>query len=157
AVRSVDGVGRLSDIQQVSFTTLDDLTDTSAGLRVMTAPGGGGLETEAGDPFMMVGSAVIPNNLYVRNLYPGDVWNTAAGTDTNYVQTPGGEGDASGYFDALESYGVNTLRVTMEWLAIPTAGRGQLPRGMYWMEYPAGHYNPDMRTFLESTMAEAAR
>jgi hypothetical protein len=157
AVRAVDGAGRLGDMRQVVFTTQTALQDTSNGQWLMNSPTGGSLVTEAGDPFVMAGSSIVPNNLYVRNLYNGNIWNAAGNRMTNFTVTPGGEGSASGYFDALSSYGVNTLRVTMEWLALPVAGQGHLPDGNYWLEYPKGHYNPAMKDYLLSVMAEAQR
>lgn len=157
AVRAVDGAGRLSDIRQVIFTTQTTLQDTSGGQWLMNSPTGGSLVTEAGDPFVMVGSSIVPNNLYVRNLYDGNIWNAAGNRMTNFAVTPGGEGPASGYFDALSSYGVNTLRVTLEWLALPVAGQGSLPDGNYWIEYPKGNYNLAMKDYLQAVMAEADR
>lgn len=157
AVRAADGAGRLSPIRQVIFTTQTAEQDTSGGQWLMNSPTGGSLVTEAGDPFVMVGSSIIPNNLYVRNLYNGNIWNAGGNRMTNFTVTPGGEGSASGYFDALSSYGVNTLRVTLEWLALPVAGQGSLPDGNYWIEYPKGHYNPAMKDYLQSVMTEAAR
>lgn len=157
AVRAVDGAGRIGAIRQVVFTTKTELQDTSDGQQIMTSPNGGSLVTEAGDPFVMVGSSIVPNNLYVRNLYDGNIWNPGNGRMINFAATPGGEGPASGYFDALAANGVNTLRVTLEWLALPVAGQGSLPSGNYWIEYPKGHYNPAMKDYLQSVMAEAAR
>ncbi|HMN42664.1 MAG TPA: hypothetical protein PKE29_17625 [Phycisphaerales bacterium] len=158
AIRTVDTAGRMSDIQQVSFTTQTELQDPTGGQRLMPSPAGGGLVTEGlGEAFTMVASSIIPNNLYVRNAYPGDGWNANAGTYVNYTQTPGGEGGVGGYFAALADSGVNTLRVTMEWLA--TAAPGALPgvRGSYWIESRPGVYNDDMRQWLLTLMGEASR
>ena len=157
AVRAADGAGRLSDIRQVIFATQTDVQDTSNGQWLLPSPNGGSLVTEAGDPFVMVGSAIIPSNYYVRNLYNGNIWNAGAGRMTNFTVNPGSEGPAAGFFDSLAASGVNTLRVTLEWLALPTAGQGSLPDGNYWIEYPKGNYNPAMKDYLQSVMAEAAR
>ncbi len=155
AVRAVDGVGRLSDIRQVHFNTLTDVQDLSNGERLMTSASGGSLITEAGEPFTMIGSAANPNNLYVRNLYPANVWSASANQMVNFAQTPGPEGDAAGYFDSLASYGVNTLKVPLEMLA--TAAPGGTVNGAYWLESTPGHFNPAMQQFLWNMMAEANR
>lgn len=156
-LRAVDAAGRKAPFTSTFMTTLTTDEDTTGGLRVVPSPAGGTLATENGDPFIAVGSSAVPNNLYVRNLYPGDVWASGSNRYVNFSQTPGREGDASGYFDALADSGVTVLRVPLEWIALEAAGQGDLPRGMYWMEYPAGNYNPDMRTYLDSMIAEAFR
>lgn len=155
-VRGVDAVGRVGALVTTTLTTLDVGVDPSAGQRVIPAPGGGGLQTEGGDPFVIVGSHAIQTNFYVRNLFKGDVWNAGNDTYVNFFQHPGAEGDADGFFQSLASYGVNTLRVPLEWLAVEEAGQTQLPRGTYWLEYPAGNFNPDMRDYLQSMMGYAA-
>lgn len=153
AIRAVDGGGRLSDIRQVFFTTRTETQDLSNGQRLMTSAQGGSLITEAGDPFLMVGSAANPNNLYVRNLYPGNVWNATTNQLVNFVQNPGAEGDAQGYFESLASYGVNTLKVPLELLA--TGNSTSSITGSYWLESRPGQFNLDMRQFLWSMMAAA--
>lgn len=155
-VRGVDAVGRVGALVTTTLTTLDYAQDPSMGSRVIPAPGGGGLQTESGSPFVIVGSHAIQSNFYVRNLFKGDVWNAANDTYVNFYQNPGGEGDPDGFFQSLASYGVNTLRVPLEWLAIEEAGQGQLPRGTQWLEYPAGNFNPDMRDYLHAMMGYAA-
>lgn len=155
AIRAVDAAGRRGAITTAFFTTQTTDVDDTGGDRVIVAPGGGTLQTESGTPFIINGSHAVMTNLYVRNLFPGDMWN-AAGNYVNFVTNPGGEGTAAGFFQSLASYGVNTLRVPLEWIALPDAGRAELPRGMAWMEYPAGNFNPDMRTYLWNMMDEAA-
>jgi hypothetical protein len=148
----------MSDIRQLSFTTQDETQDVTGGLRLMPSPSGGGLVTEGSlEPFTMIGNAANPLNLYVRNLYPGDAWNPGNSSYINYSETPGGEGTAPGWFDSLAATGVNTLRVTMEYLA--TAAVDALPsmRGRYWIESNPGVYNPDMKGFLLNMMEEANR
>ncbi len=157
AVRAVDGVGREGPMQSAHFFTQTESQDTTNGERLLTSPGGGSLVTESGDPFVMVGSISAPSNLYVRNLYNGSVWDSAHQQMLNFGQNPGSEGGAAGYFDALAANGVNTLRVTLESLALETNGQNQLPNGMYWLEYPAGHFNPAMQNYLLGMMHEAAR
>jgi hypothetical protein len=156
AIRAVDTAGRMSPMQQVSFTTKDETQDTSGGQRIMPSPSGGGLITEGtGQPFTMVASSIIPNNLYVRNAYPGDGWNTNTGNYVNFTQTPGGEGNVAGYFASLAANGVNTLRVSLEWLATAAVGRLTDVRGTYWIESSPGVYNDDMRQWLLTMMSEA--
>ncbi len=155
-VRGVDAAGRSGALMTTSFTTLDFDQDASMGSRVIPAPGGGGLQMENGNSFVIVGSHAVQTNFYVRNLFKGDVWNANNDTYVNFFQNPGAEGDPDGFFQSLASYGVNTLRIPLEWLAIEQAGQGQLPRGTYWLEYPAGNFNPDMRDYLHSMMGYAA-
>lgn len=152
AVRAVDGAGRAGPITVATATTLTAGEDASSGTRVMTSPAGGILQMEDGQPFTMVGNYAVPNNLYMRNLYHGLVWNSASGSLHSYAVNPGGEGSADGYFQALSDAGVNTLWLPLEWLALPQSGRASLPDGMYWLEYPRGNYNPEMRDYLWRVM-----
>jgi hypothetical protein len=151
-VRALDAAGRPGPLSVVAATTRTDVEDTSLGARVMTSPDGSVLQLESGQPFVMVGNYAIPNNLYMRNLYAGRVWNAASGSLHNYTVNPGGEGDADGYFQSLADNGVNTLWLPLEWLALPQNGRASLPDGMYWLEYPRGNYNPEMRDYLWRVM-----
>lgn len=155
AIRALDAAGRPGAMTTAFFTTQTIDVDTSGGDRIITSPGGGSLQTESGTPFIINGSHAVMTNLYVRNLFPGDILN-AAGNYVNFVTNPGGEGPASGFFQSLASYGVNTLRVPLEWLSMPQSGRAQAPRGTPWLEYPAGNFNPDMRTYLWNMMDEAS-
>jgi hypothetical protein len=157
AVRAVDAAGRDGDMATTSFTTQSTIQDPSNGERVIPSPDGGHLITEAGTPFIMVASTAVMTDRYVRNLYPGDLWASAGKKLINFSEKPGPEGDARGYFEELAANGVNTLRVPLEWLALEQAGRGQLPRGMAWVEYPAGNFNPALRQYLWNMMTEAER
>ena len=157
AVRGVDAAGRLGAMASANFTTQTTEQDPSGGDRIIPAPGGGGLSTESGEAFHIVGNHAVMSSRYVRNLYPGDQWDSTNNRYVNYTLTPGREGPASGWFDSLVANGVNTLRMPLEWLVLPQNGRGQLPRGMAWLEYPAGNYNPEARQYLENMITEASR
>ena len=152
AVRGVDAAGRLGDIASTSFTTLSDTQDTTDGQRLIVSPTSGQLITESGDPFVMVGSHAVISTRYMRNLYPAPIW--TGSSFRNYAENPGVEGDAGGYFDALSSYGVNTLRIALEWLPLDNsaAARSQLPDGNYWIESRPGVFNPAMRQYLLNVM-----
>lgn len=152
AIRAVDIAGRLGPIQQVSFTTQTELQDTSYGQRLMTSPLGGTLVTAFGNPFFINGSETAPDDLYIRNLYPASV-RAADGSTINYSSTPGAEGDAAGYFAALDAYGINTLRVPLEQLSTGAPAGSNVPAS-YWLESSPGNYNPAMRQFLWNLMEE---
>lgn len=157
AVRGVDTAGREGAFNATSFTTLNLNQDTTGGQRVLVSPDGGYLQTETGQPYVIVGNHAVVTSLYVRNLYPGPMWEPVSRTFINYNANPGGEGTAGQYFDSLAATGVNTLRVPMEWLQLDAAARTQLPNGMLWLEYPAGNYNLNARQYLWNMMSEAAR
>jgi Cellulase (glycosyl hydrolase family 5) len=159
AIRAVDAAGRLGPIVSQSFTTLSASNDPTAGERVIVSPAGGTLVTESGEPWIMIGSHAVVNTRYMRNAYPGWVWNASGRDFTNFAEFPGLEGSVDGYFDKLVEYGVNTLRVPLEWIALENSpeARSQLPNGMYWLEYPARTFNPAMRSYLETMMEQADR
>lgn len=152
AIRGVDAAGRIGDMATTSFTTLSADQDTTGGQRIMVSPDSGQLVTESGQPFVMVGSHAVINTRYMRNLFPGPIW--TGSSFRNYFDNPGVEGDAGGYFDALSSYGVNTLRIPLEWLSLDNtaAARSQAPNGTYWIESRPGVYNPAMRDYLLNVM-----
>lgn len=156
-LRAVDAAGRMGDIATATFTTQSTIEDASGGQRIIVSPDGGHLITESGEPFVMVASTAVMTDRYVRNLYPGDLWASAGKKYINFNEVPGPEGDARGYFQKLAATGVNTLRLPLEWLVLEQAGRGQLPRGMAWVEYPAGNFNPALRQYLWNMMEEASR
>lgn len=161
AVRAEDSVGRLGDIAATTFTTLSTAEDASGGGRVMVSPNGNTLMYENGEPFVMIGGTIGASNLYVRSLYTGLVYRPGDGAFVNYSNGVR-EGDAAGYFDSLAQYGVNTLRVQMEWTKLEEAGRSQLPSGMRWLEWrqpgdTQSTFNLDMRNFLWGMMEQAAR
>jgi hypothetical protein len=157
AVRAVDAAGRPGAMATTSFTTLTPQQDQSAGERIIPAPGGGGLVTESGEPFVITMNSAVYNSRYVRNLYPGDQYDVKNNRYINYTVTPGREGPASGWFDSLAANGVTTLRVPLEWTVLPDIAKAQAPRGMAWLEYPAGNFNPNARTFLHNLIDEASR
>lgn len=157
AVRATDTFGRLGAIASTSFTTLGTTQDDSAGQRVIPSPGGGSLMYESGESFVMVGNYAVMNTPYLRNLYPGNIWVPNQQVMRNFNTSPGIEGGAAGYFDSLTAYGVNTQRVLLEWLNLDPSGRGNLPNGMYWLEYPAGNFNPAMKQYLWNMMEQADR
>ena len=70
---------------------------------------------------------------------------------------PGTEGPVGPHLDLLAARGVNTLRIFLEGLQIDQTGNPEQPRGRYWIEYPAGTFNPDMRGFVLRTLEEAGR
>jgi hypothetical protein len=153
AIRGEDTAGRMGDIAQMTFTTQDELTDTSMGNRIMNSMSGSGLMTEAGQPFSMIASTITEDGLYVRNLYPGDGWNAANSSYINFSEAPAPEGDPSAYFDSLAASGVNTLRVSLEWLGTGAPGLN----GTYWLESSPGVYNEDAHQYLLAVMAQANR
>ena len=157
AARAVDAAGRSGDFATTTFTTQSTTQDTSGGRRLMVSPAGGYLMTESGTPFAMISSPAVANMRYLRSLYPAPVWSSGYNTLTNYAATPGPEGDVAGYFDSLVANGVNTLRVSLEWLYTPPAGASKLPYGQYWLERAPGVFNPAMKSFLQGMMQQAAR
>lgn len=151
-VRGVDPFGRAGPIVTATLTTLNEVADPTGGQRIMVSSDSGQLVTESGTPFIMNGSHAVINTRYMRNLYPGEIW--IDGAMRNFVENPGVEGDAGGYFDALSSYGVNTLRIALEWLNLPSSGPGaaESPNGTYWIESSPGVFNPAMRSYLHNVI-----
>lgn len=151
-VRGVDPFGRSGPIVTTTLTTMTAQQDPSAGERLMVSTASGQLVTESGVPFIMNGSHAVINTRYMRNLFPGPIW--IDGAMRNFVEQPGVEGSAEGYFDVLSSYGVNTLRIPLEWLSLPAggAGRAQAPDGTYWIESSPGVFNPAMKSYLHSVI-----
>jgi hypothetical protein len=161
AVRGEDSVGRLGDIASTTFTTQSIAEDPSGGGRVMVSPNGNTLMFENGEPFVMIGGTIGASNLYVRSLYTGLIYRPGDGAFVNFSNGVR-EGDAAGWFDAVSEYGLNTLRVQMEWTKLEQAGRTQLPSGMRWLEWrepgdSQSTFNLDMRNFLWGMMEQAAR
>lgn len=157
AVRPVDAAGNLGPIASVELTTRSTAEDTSAGLRVVPSPLGRTLVTEAGDPFLVVGDHLGLSWAHTRQLFPGDVWDSANGVYQNFHDNVPFEGPVSEYFDLLESRGVNTMRVFIEQPGTQSPpGLPDDPRGAYWLEHNAGQYNPDMRAFLDNVLEASA-
>ncbi len=161
AVRARDASGRLGDIATTAVRTQTSAEDPSGGGRIIVSPNGGTLMHEDGRPFIMVGGTVGVSNLYVRSLYSGLLYRPGDGAFVNFSNgVP--EGDAAGYFDALADYGVNTLRVQLEWVRLEQAGRSRLPEGFRWLEWrqsgdARSTFNPNMKLFLHRMMEQADR
>jgi hypothetical protein len=156
AVRATDANGTLGNLAgSVSFTTTA-LPEPGYTGRIVPSPGGSTLMFENGDPFVPVGEHLGMSWAYFRNLYPGDVWDPAGQTYQNYHEEPSWEGEVGPHLDVLEAAGVNTLRVFLEILNLDQTGNPSTPDGRYWIEYPAGVYNPQMKQFVLSLLEEAA-
>jgi len=158
AVRARDAAGHLGDLSnQASTTTMAPKRAGDHG-RVIPAPNGTGLAFEDGTPFVPIGEHLAMGWAWYRNLFPGDVWDARNQRFWNYSRTPGTEGPVGPHLDLLAARGVNTLRIFLEGLEIDQTGNPeQPPRGRYWIEYPAGAFNPDMRGFVLRTLEEAGR
>lgn len=160
-VRAKDASGRLGDIASVSVRTQTADEDPSGGGRIIVSPNGGTLMYEDGRPFVMIGGTVGVGNLYVRSLYSGLLYRPGDGAFVNFSNgVP--EGTAAGYFDSLAEYGVNTLRVQLEWARLEMAGRSRLPEGFRWLEWrqpgdSQSTFNENMKLFLHRMMEQADR
>lgn len=155
AVRPVDALGNLGAMSTASFTTQSATQDPSGGLRLVPSPLGRTLVTEAGDPFLAVGDHLGLSWAYTRQLYPGEVWDSANSTYQNYSENTPIEGHYSEYFDALQARGINTMRVFVEQPGTQSVNNPDMPRGTYWIESDVGQYNQDMRGFLHNIIDEA--
>jgi hypothetical protein len=155
AVRAGDATGHLGDLSNVaSFTTA--ATRGAGTGRVIPAPDGSGLIFEDGTPFVPVAEHLGIAWGWFRNLFPGDVWDPPHQVFQNYRSTPALEGPVGPHLDDLASRHVNTLRVFLERLAMDQTGNPEKPRGRYWIEFPAGTFNPSMRQLVLNVLAEAA-
>ena len=158
AIRAVDAAGNLGEMTAATFTTQSATQDTSGGLRLVPSPLGRSLMTEAGDPFLAVGDHLGLSWANTRQLFPGEVWDNANGIYQNFADKVPIEGIYTDYFDTLQARGVNTMRVFLEQQVTQAEGNPNLPddpRGTYWIEHNAGQYNPEMRQFLDTLLAEA--
>lgn len=133
AVRAVDARGVLGDIAPTNFFTETTEQDTSGGDRVIVSPSGGFLVTESGAPWVMVGSHIVADYDYVRDLF-----SPVEGATSDRARQ---------YFDALAGYGVNTVRLPLEWL----------PNPEMWIQRSRTEYNPVQRTFIHNVLREAGR
>lgn len=158
SVRARDAFGNLSPITlSAAFTTLADNTIVPVD-RIVPSPHGGGLVHERdGRAFVPIGDHLGLSWGYARSLFPGDVWDAATGVYHNFHAQPSYEGPPDPYFFMLQSHGVNTMRVFMEFHGVDQEGNPDLPRGSYWLESPAGEFNPDMRAFLHNLLTMAER
>lgn len=159
AVRSFNAAGQLSPISNsATLNTQTTGVDDSNGRRVFASPMGRTLVKENGDAFVPVGDHLgLPWN-FTRQLYPGDIWDTANSQFVNFSEFVPPEGSYETYFDTLQARGVNTMRVYIElqgynWTEALRAG---LPRGTYALEHQAGEFNDDMRLFLRNVLREAS-
>ena len=158
AVRPVGAAGNVGDMATATFTTQSATQDTSGGLRVVPSPLGRLMVTEAGDPFLSVGDHLGISWAYTRQLFPGEVWDSANEMYQNFSNHTPIEGDYPDFFDMLQANGVNTMRVFLEQQGTNADGNPSLPddpRGTYWLESQTGQYNPDMHAFLDSLLAQA--
>lgn len=158
AVRSIDGAGNLGALGSATTTVTTQSTtqDVSGGRRVFPSPMGRTYVTENGQPFVPVGDHLgLPWN-FTRSLYPGDVWDPINNQYVNFSTTTPYEGPADPYFDTLRDRGINLMRVYLE-LQNYNYEQGQMDisRGTYWLEYPRGVFNNNMRGFMLNVLREA--
>lgn len=159
AVRAVDAAGNVGEMATATFTTRSATQDTSAGLRLVPSPLGRTLVTEAGDAFLVIGDHLGISWAHTRQLFPGDVWDSANGVYQNFAENPTVEGPYSVYLDQLQALGINTMRVYIEQPSTNADGNPGLPddpRGTYWLEHNVGEYNDDMHAFVDNVITEAA-
>src|SRR5262245_60306391 len=157
AVRARDAAGHLGDLSNPASVTTTALRRAGDRGRMIPAPNGSGFAFEDGTPFVPIGEHLGMGWGWFRNLYPGDVWDAPNQKFVNYSITPGVEGPVGPHLDALAARGVNTLRLFLERLDIDQTGNPEVPRGRYWIEYPAGTFNPDMHDFLLRVLEEAGK
>ncbi|MBN4052586.1 cellulase family glycosylhydrolase [bacterium AH-315-K20] len=156
AIRPVDAAGNLGGVATTTITTQSTTQDISGGMRIVPAPLGRLLMTEAGEPFFAVGDHLGLSWAYTRQLFPGDVWDAANNIYQNFYENEPIEGPVSDYFDELEARGVNTMRVFIEQPSTQNPpGLPADPNGAYWLEHNVGQYNPDMRAFLDNVLEQA--
>jgi hypothetical protein len=161
SVRAVDAAGNVADLPtggsgSVTFQT-SPAASAPGGPRLVVSPSGNTLQFENGDPFIAVGDHLGVNLAYTRNLYPGAVWDPVGHALINYNLHPSYEGVAAPYFAQLKAQGVNTMRIFLELDALDQTGYPAAPTGRYWLEYPAGTFNPAMRQFLLNLIDLAAQ
>jgi hypothetical protein len=155
AVRGRDYLGALGNLSNSpSFSTPAKLSVSDRG-RIVPAPNGSGLIFEDGTPFVPVGEHLGMSWGFYRNLFPGDVWDPASRVFRDYNATPSYEGTVGPHLDALKAKGVNTLRAFLEILGLDQTGNPERPRGRYWLEFPKGTFNPDMRQFVLNALEAA--
>lgn len=158
-VRAVDPLGNPGAIAAgATFTTQSTTQDPSQGLRIVPSPMGGTLVHERGDGFVMVGDHIGSSWKSWRNLYPGDVWDRTNQIYQNFYENAPVEGTADAYMAELAAQGINTMRVYLELQTdIHNDGNPGGPNGWYWLEYPRGVFNPDMRLHMDLILEAADR
>lgn len=157
AIRARDAFGNLSPLAgSDAFTT--EAAGASPDETVTVSPLGAGLVRERdGSPFIPIGDHLGLSWGYTRGLFPGDVWDARAGIFHNFHDQPSYEGPPAPYFFQLQARGINTMRIFLEFPGLDQVGNPDLPRGSYWLEHPAGTFNPDMRRFLHTLLEHADR
>jgi hypothetical protein len=156
AVRGVDANGAVGDLSNVASFTTDQQSSSSDRGRLVPSPAGSTLMFENGEPFVPVGEHLGLSWGYYRSMYDANVWDAAGQMYHNYHENPPVEGTVGAHLDNLAAHGVNTLRVFIEMLVSDQTGNPNNPEGRYWIEYPAGTYNPAMKQFVLDALAEAA-
>lgn len=157
-VRAVDAAGNLAPIGNVVTFATPAASGTAAQTgRVVPSPNGSYLIYENGQPFVVVGDHLGMTWGYTRQLFPGDIWDNANGIYQNFSnpnQVPS-EGPYAQYFDLLQARGITTMRVYLELQNVYYTGNPNPPRGLNWLEWNVGQYNPDMRSFMHNVLREA--
>lgn len=157
AVRAIDHGGRLGDLSNPASITTLPMSGSGDRGRVIPSPIGSMLVHEDGSPFVVVGEHLGLSWGYWRGLFPGPIWDPVGMQLLNFSVTTPYEGPPGPHFDALAAQGVNVLRIFIEYLgAFSQVSAPAMPTGRYWVEYPRGVFNPDIRTFLHEVLAEAA-
>ncbi len=129
-----------------AFST--SISETSYKGGVFPAPGGRYFIREDGANFIPVGHHFLLQDGAVRHLYPGLVWTGSTlwdySSETNALET------VTSYLDNLKANGINTMRIFLEDFSLDVSGNGNFngSNGAYWIEFPQGTYNEDMRDFL---------
>lgn len=154
-VRGLDAFGRPGSLSNVATLTTTAPRRAGDRGRIIPSPDGSGLEFEDGTPFVPVGEILGLGWGWYRNLFPGDIWDPVGQRFVDYRETPSFEGPVGPYLDLLRDAGVNTLRMNLERHGMDQRGNPEVPRGRYWLEFPAGTFNPDMRQFVLDVLAEA--
>ncbi len=156
AVRGRDALSNLGVLgNSVSITTSAKSGPSDLG-RIIPTPNGSVLMFEDGTPFVPVGENMGLSWGYYRNLYPGDVWDPINNKFQNFNAEPSFEGPVGPHLDKLVANGVNTLRLYLEVLDLDQTGNPENPRGRYWIEFPAGTFNPDMKQAVLNLLKEVA-
>lgn len=157
AVRAVDAMGNPGPLgPSVAFTTRSVVQDPSGGNRVVPSPTGPTLVHENGSPFVMVGDHLGSSWKYWRSLFPGDVWDRTNLIFQNFYENTPAEGTADAYFQELKDKGINTLRLYLDFVSdIHNENNPDGPNGWYWLEYPRGVFNPDMRDHMLLALQKA--
>lgn len=147
-------LGNLSNVQSITTLNIKDNSDKG---RLIVSPSHNGLMFENGTPFVPVGEHAGISWGYFRNLFPGDVWDPNNQKYQNYFRQPSYEGTAEDHFVTLANSSVNALRLYLETLDMDQTGNPEKPRGRYWIEFPAGNFNPDMKQYVLNALEAAAK